>query len=197
MAETIDARGLKCPEPAIRTGQALRDQDEITVIVDDAASVENIRGAVKKRGFTVDVEERGNDYHLRITRMEGASVSGMVSDIECLPRGDTVVFLPSDRVGEGNDELGGVLTKAMIYSLTQVEPRPDAMILMNAGVKLAVEGSELLEDLNILVDNGMRLLVCGTCLDYFGIKEKLEVGEVSNAYTISETMLEAGKVIRL
>jgi len=197
MTEIIDSRGLECPEPAIRTGKALKEFDEIIVIVDNRASVQNISGAVTRRGFEVSVEERGKDFYLHITRKEGASLAGLEAEMARLPQGDTVVFLPSDQVGRGNDELGGILTKAMLYSLTQVEPKPDTMILMNSGVKLAVEGSEVLDDLGSLVESGMTLLVCGTCLDYFEIKDQQRVGEVSNAYTITETMLEAGKVIRL
>jgi selenium metabolism protein YedF len=197
MTETIDARGLACPEPAIRTGKALRDHDEIVVIVDNSASVQNIRGAVIKRGFDVHVDQQGDDFHLTIIRKEGANAEGMEREMYCLPQGETVVFLPADTIGRGNDELGGILAKGIIYSLTQVDPKPDTLILMNSGVKLAVAGSDLLDDLVSLTAGGMRLLVCGTCLDYFGIKDDLKVGEVSNAYTIMETMLEAGKVIRL
>ncbi len=197
MAEIIDARGLDCPEPAIRTGRALRDKDEITVIVDNQASVQNISGAVSRRGFEVGVEEKEGDFYLHILRREGATEAGMEAEFMPAQVGETVIFLPSDRIGEGSEELGYVLSKAVLYSLTQVDPKPDCLILMNSGVKFAVDGSEVLDDLGILVDSGMRLMVCGTCLDYFEIKDKLVIGEVSNAYTISETMLEAGKVIRL
>jgi selenium metabolism protein YedF len=199
MVFTVDARGLECPEPAIRTGQALKDQDEILVIVDDKESVENIKGAVEKRGYQVHAKEKGNDYYLTITRGTGGGAHDVtdIGNANTMPIGDTVIFLPSDKIGEGNDELGGVLTKAIIYSLTQVEPKPDTMILMNGGVTLAVDGSDVLDDLTKLVEGGMGLLVCGTCLDYYEIKDKLAVGSVSNAYTIIETMLEAGKVIRL
>lgn len=197
MTETIDARGLECPEPAIQTGKALRDHDTIIVIVDNPASVQNIQGAVMKRGFAVEVEQEGDDFHLHIVRKEGATTDGLEDDLARLSSGETVVFLPADTIGRGNDELGSILIKGIIYSLTQVEPKPDTLILMNSGVKLAVEDSDLLEDLHSLTASGMRVLVCGTCLDYFGLKEKLATGEVSNAYTIMETLLEAEKVIRL
>ena len=196
MSKTIDARGLECPEPAIQTGNAIRDHDEITVIVDDEASVQNITSAVERRGFEVTVDQQGKDYYLTVVRKPEARVEGDDVGSLAMRGGDTVIFIPSDRIGQGDEELGRILSKAIIYSLTQVEPKPDTLILMNGGVKFAVEGSEVLDDLKTLVKGGMTLLVCGTCLDFFGIKEKLAVGGVSNAYTIAETMLEAGKVIR-
>lgn len=197
MAETIDARGLKCPEPAIRTGQALKEFDDIIVIVDDRTAIQNISGAVKKRGYEVSVRQDGEDFYLHVTRTENASPEGIETDLSCFPAGETVVFFASDKVGQGDDELGAILTRAMVYSFTQVDPLPDVMIFMNSGVKLTVPDSEVLDDLQKLADAGVRIIVCGTCLDYFELKEKLAVGEISNAYTIAETMLEAAKIIRL
>lgn len=197
MTETIDARGLKCPEPAIRTGQALKEFNDVIVIVDDRTAIQNISGAVKKRGYEVSVRQDGEDYYLHVTRTGSATPEGIETDISCAPLGETVIFIASDKVGQGDDGLGAILTRAMVYSFTQVDPLPDAMIFMNSGVKLTIPDSEVLDDLIKLSDAGVKIVVCGTCLDYFGIKEKLAVGEVSNAYTIAEIMLEAAKVIRL
>jgi selenium metabolism protein YedF len=199
VSETLDLRGLKCPEPAIRTGRALRDTEELYVLVDDEEAVQNISRGVKKRGFGLEVDEAEGAFRLHITRDAEADMDNIELELSCeLPgaAGGAVVFFPSDAVGNGDDELGRILTKSIIYSLLEVEPAPETMVFMNSGVKLAIEGSESLDDLKALNDRGVEILVCGTCLDYLGLKEKLAVGEVSNAYTISETLLGAGKVVR-
>ena len=199
MANIIDARGLKCPEPAIRTGRALKEYDEITVIVDDKTAITNISRGVKKRGYEVNVKEEGKDFYLDIKKGENALEKNLQPendfDFTC-ENGEIVVFFASDKIGSGDDELGGILTRSIIYSFTEVEPKPTTMIFMNNGVKLAIENSEVLDDLIKLNKMGVDILVCGTCLDYFGLKDKLAIGEISNAYTISETLLEAGKVVK-
>jgi selenium metabolism protein YedF len=195
MTEELDLRGLKCPEPAIRTGKALRNVTELTVIVDDPEAVQNISRGVKKRGYEIDVEQKGDDHHLNIRKVEGAMDGEAAFDLSSAI-GPTVAFFPADTIGRGDDELGKILVKSIIYSFLEVEPKPDTIIFMNSGVKLAVKGSGSLEDLGKLAEQGTVILVCGTCLDYFGLKEDLEVGEVSNAYTIAETLLEAGNVVR-
>ncbi len=201
MTETLDLRGLKCPEPAIRTGKALRDAKELFVLVDDEEAVQNISRGVKKRGFGLEVDEAEGAYRLHITRDPEANMDNIELDLSCDipgagPVAGAVVFFPSDAVGRGDDELGRILARSIIYSLLEVEPKPETIIFMNSGVRLALEGSESLDDLKALHDRGVEILVCGTCLDYLGLKEKLALGEVSNAYTISETLLGAGKVVR-
>ena len=195
MSEKLDLRGLKCPEPAIRTGKALRDADELTIIVDDPTAPGNISRGVKNRGYDIDVRKDGKDYYLHIRKGVDTKEGEVEFDPYCA-LGPTVLFFPANTIGRGDDELGSILIKSIIYSLTEAELKPSSIIFMNSGVKLTVEGSEALEDLLKLRDEGIEILVCGTCLDYFGLKEKLAVGDISNAYTITETLMDAGKVIR-
>jgi selenium metabolism protein YedF len=109
----------------------------------------------------------------------------------------TVVAISSNAMGRGDDELGQVLLRTYLHTLGEVTPRPDAIIFFNSGVTLAVEGSQALDDLRGLADHGVQILLCGTCVGYFGLKEKVAVGEISNMYAISEAMLRAAKVINL
>ena len=111
--------------------------------------------------------------------------------------GPLVLVAPGETMGRGDDELGGILIRGFFHALGQTEPRPNTVIFFNSGVKLAVEGSPVLEDLRALCDEGIELLACGTCLGHFGLKDKVAVGEVSNMYTIAETLLRAGKVVYL
>jgi selenium metabolism protein YedF len=111
--------------------------------------------------------------------------------------GQTVLAVSSDTMGRGDDDLGRLLLRNHLHVLCEVTPRPDVIVFLNSGVRLAVEGSPALDDLRALEGEGVRLLLCGTCLGHFELKEQVAVGEVSNMYAISETMLRAAKVINL
>jgi selenium metabolism protein YedF len=100
-------------------------------------------------------------------------------------------------MGRGEDVLGGVLMKSFLHTLTQTTPMPDIMILFNTGVRLAVKGSEVLDDLDVLMKAGVKILACGTCLNYLSLKEELAIGEVSNMYDIAQTMLTAGRIVQV
>ena len=100
-------------------------------------------------------------------------------------------------MGRGEPELGQILVRGFFHTLGEIEPLPGTIIFFNGGVRLVVEGSPVLEDLLSLRDKGIEILACGTCLDYFGLKERIAVGEVSNMYTIAETLLRAGRVVSL
>ena len=111
-------------------------------------------------------------------------------------RDNTVVVISSDRMGEGNDELGKVLIKGFIYAITQLETLPKTVIFYNGGATIPVEGSVSLEDLKNLEAQGVEIITCGTCLDYYNLKEKLAVGSVTNMYTIVEKMSKASCIIK-
>jgi selenium metabolism protein YedF len=111
--------------------------------------------------------------------------------------GAIVLAVSSDTMGRGDDDLGGLLLRNHLHVLCEVTPRPDVIVFLNSGVRLAVEGSPALDDLRTLAGLGVRMLLCGTCLTHFELKEQVAVGEVSNMYAISETMLRAAKVINL
>lgn len=106
-----------------------------------------------------------------------------------------VVFINSDRIGEGDDDLGRKLMGSFLYSLARTEPRPDVIGLMNGGVRLACEGSATLDDLRLLADDGVRVYSCGTCLDWFGLRESLAVGEVGTMNDAAALFMEADSVV--
>ena len=108
----------------------------------------------------------------------------------------TIVVVSSDRMGSGNDELGKVLIKGFIFAVTQLDKLPKTMLFYNGGATLTTEGSDSLEDLKSLEAQGVEILTCGTCLDYYGLKDKLAVGSVTNMYSIVETMANAEKILR-
>jgi len=202
MKKTVDARGLPCPQPVVLTLRAITDAAEVTTIVDNQAAVENVSRLARSQGCSVEVAEKEDGIHLSIKR-EGAPAEPAVTGhaVACsasaAPAGPIVVFVPSDCFGRGPAELGERLMGALFNSLLEVSPKPKMIIFINSGVKLVVDGSRALEDIRALAAQGIEILVCGTCLGYFELTERLAVGRVSNMYDIATVLLEAGKIVDL
>ena len=198
MTNMVDCRGLACPQPVIRTKKALSESEQVTTIVDNETAVTNVSRMAEKEGYAVAVEKREDGIYLSLRKetrtVKTAAAPGTATDGTT---GPTVVIIPSDGIGRGDEELGGILIRSFLHTLNEVEPLPDTIIFLNAGVKLTVEGSPVLEDLEALGKRGVGILACGTCLGHFGLKDKLAVGEVSNMYSIAETLLAAGNVVAL
>ena len=190
MAKVVDARGLSCPQPVILTRKALEEAEEVTVIVDNPVAKENVKRMGESQGCEVRVEECGDGIylHFKRRRSEPLEVPEVARDLR-------VVVLCSEGMGRGEDELGKLLMRAFLHTLSEIRPGPRRIVLFNTGVKLAVEGSEVLGDLRALEEKGVEILVCGTCLDYFGLKEKVAVGRISNMYEIAETLLSASGLV--
>jgi len=106
-----------------------------------------------------------------------------------------VILITADQIGMGNEELGKVLMKSFLFTLSETNLKPETIMFMNSGVKLTVEGSPVLESLDKLEKEGVNILVCGTCLNYFELKDKLKKGKISNMYEIVEQMLKSGQLI--
>ena len=198
---TVNAMGDNCPIPVVKTKkamQALTGPETIEVLVDNEIAVQNVTKMASSAGGAVSSEKLG-DAQFKITiQMEGAAAQDAAEDVVCAPdaRDNTVVVVSSDRMGIGNDELGKVLMKGFIFAVTQLDTLPKTMLFYNGGATLTAEGSDSLEDLKSLEAQGVEIMTCGTCLDYYGLKEKLAVGSVTNMYSIVETMAKAGKIIR-
>lgn len=198
---TVNAMGDNCPIPVIKTKkamQALTGPENIEVLVDNEIAVQNVTKMAESAGGQVSSEKLGDAQFKVMIRMNGAPAAAAEGEESCVPdlRGNTVVVVSSDRMGNGNDELGKVLIKGFIFAVTQLDTLPKKMVFYNGGATLTAEGSDSLEDLKSLEAQGVEIMTCGTCLDYYGLKEKLAVGSVTNMYSIVETMAEAGKIIK-
>ncbi len=202
MSQTVDARGLACPQPVVLTLKAMASADQVTTIVDNKAAVENVTRLARSKGFSVEVAEKPEGFHLILTR-EGAppELAGAEHVVVCPTAGGgtgpLVVFVPSDCLGRGPTELGERLMSAFFHAQLELTTKPSTIVFMNSGVKLVVEGSRALEDIRALERQGIEILACGTCLSYFELTEKLAVGKVSNMYDIATALLEAGRVVEL
>ena len=195
---TVNAMGDNCPIPVIKTKkamQALTGPETIEVLVDNEIAVQNVTKLAKEQGGEVSSEKLGEKEYKVTIKMQG--VPAVDAEVVCTPdqKGDLIVVVSSDRMGTGNDELGKVLIKGFIYAVTQLDTLPK-MLFYNGGATLTTEGSDSIEDLKSLEAQGVEILTCGTCLDYYHLKDKLVVGGVTNMYSIVESMAEAGKIIR-
>ncbi len=203
MSTEIDARGLACPQPVIATKKALDAivAGVVTVIVDNPVAKENVMKFAAANGCGVSVEEAGGHYRIRITKdapagADAASAGGADAPAAGRPAGNTVYLITRDTFGHGSADLGAILMKSFLYTLTESEPLPSALLFVNGGIRLTVAGSPVLDHLAALNARGVKVLSCGTCLDFFGLKSKLAVGGVTNMYTIVAE-LAAGKVVTI
>jgi len=187
----IDARGLQCPQPVIMAKKALEEIEsgEIVAIVDNATAKENVSRLAANMNCPYEVEEKEGCYYIRIKKVG--------ETIEKAEANDFVIVITSDRLGAGDDQLGQLLMKTYTYTLNETKPYPKAVLFMNSGVKLVVEGSDALENIQKLAEKNVEIISCGTCLDFYNIKDKLKAGIVGNMYTIVEYMNRASKVINI
>lgn len=202
MAETIDARGLACPVPVVRTREALRRGAlDLEVLVDNPTARDNVSRFAASQGCAVEVVEEGDCFRIVISRTgetaEGAPGAAAACDASDASGERKVVVLSSDIMGRGDEELGRVLIKAFLNTLAESDTLPWRVVLFNRGVLLAVEGAETVQALVNLSSTGVEILVCGTCLDFFGLKEKVAVGTVSNMYEILSSMLAASNSVTI
>jgi selenium metabolism protein YedF len=187
--KTIDCRGQACPQPVINTKQALAGAaGPILVIVDNQGSCINVQRFAESQGARVSVAEQGGEFHLTIQ-------PGCVA-CEVTANKNIAVYVSSETMGSGDDDLGVTLMAAFLDTLSQFRGEISHAIFVNGGARLAVEGSPVLEQIRQLEELGVQILVCGTCLNHFGIKDKLAAGAVSNMYSIIEALSQAGKIIR-
>ncbi|MGB7604008.1 MAG: sulfurtransferase-like selenium metabolism protein YedF [Lutisporaceae bacterium] len=189
--DNIDARGLKCPQPVILTKRALEEitSGEILTIVDNVTARENLARLALNLNCQHEVEEKEGCYYVKIKKV-GESIKKEIND-------DFIIVITTDKLGAGDAELGQLLMKTYIYTLNETKPYPKAIIFLNSGVKLVVEGVDTLENIQKLQEKGIEIISCGTCLDFYQLKDKLKVGIVGNMYTIVEYMHTAAKVINI
>ena len=198
MNKIVDARGMACPLPVVKANQALAGMADgiLEVHVDNAVAVENVKRMAQQKGLTPTVTEAGEKHFVVIMEVNGA-VAAEETPITCQPKGnDYVVAVDTDVMGRGDENLGRTLMKGFLFALSQLENLPKTILFYNGGAKLTVEGSDSLEDLHGMAQRGVEILTCGTCLNFYGLTEKLAVGGVTNMYTIVEKLTSAGKVMK-
>ena len=198
----IDALGQPCPIPVVKAKRALQEfpkGGEVQIAVDNPIACENLAKMAAGFGYGYSMERKGDSRFLvTLTSDDGVTAEAPLCCVPAVSSGeDLVVSIGQNTMGKGSDELGAILIKGFVFSLTQLTPPPKAVLLFNSGIHLAVEGANTVEDLRTLSDLGTLIRICGTCADYYNVTDSLAVGEVTNMYGIVETLAAATSVINL
>lgn len=187
----VDAIGQVCPVPIIMTKNALKEIEEgkVEVSVDNKISLQNLEKLSQEMGYSYDTQVSGEIFRIVINKAKEN-----ISLVES--KDNTVVVIDSLHMGQGDHELGKILMKGFIYTLTEYDSLPKTILLYNEGVKLATSDSESLNDLLLLETRGVEILACGTCLNFYHLTEELKAGTITNMYTILDRQMKATKVIK-
>ena len=198
MKKVIDAKGKACPMPVIMAKKEIDTGVKFFDIeVDNKIAVENLKKLANSQGFTTTIEE--NDSNFKVNFSNGCEeCEEVLAKVEGKkPLGNWSIFINKEIIGAGNEELGQSLMKMFIYTISEGEDLPKSILFMNGGVKVPSLNEQGIEHLKVLQDKGVELLVCGACLNFYGLEDKLEVGKISNMYEITNAMKEASKVITI
>ena len=202
MEKIIDCRGLACPLPVVnakKAAEAMNPGDVLTVLVDNEIAVQNLSRFAEHKGFGVSAQKKGEKEYAVIMSISGEVVESKEEEVACVMdsrRKGMLVVLSGNVMGTGDAKLGTSLMKAFVFALTKQDQLPDTILCYNTGAYLTCEGADTLEDLKLLESEGVTILTCGTCLDFYGLKEKLAVGGVTNMYDIVERMENAAQIIK-
>lgn len=202
MSKLVDAKGQRCPVPVLMTKKVMASgETAFTVEVDDPTAVENLKRLAGNQGFTVTVRDLAGGAHaLDFLRDGEAAPTQTACELAAdspLPGLGWSVFVGRDIVGAGDRELGTNLMRMFFYTLAEDDDLPASILFMNDGVKLPTLDQQVADHLKTLADRGVEILVCGTCLNFYGLGDQLKVGTVSNMYDIVSKMRTAAKVITL
>ena len=202
MEKIVDCKGMACPLPVVNAKKAaeeLNSGDVLTVLVDNEIAVQNLTRFAEHKGFGVSAEKKSDKEYAVIMTVSGAAAESREEEVACVMdsrRKGMLVVLSANTMGAGDARLGTSLMKAFVFALTKQDQLPDTILCYNTGACLTCEGADTLEDLKLLESEGVTVLTCGTCLDFYGLKEKLAVGGVTNMYDIVERMENAAQIIK-
>ena len=208
MQKEIDARGELCPKPVLLTKKELDNKDvkSIVTIVDNKVARDNVVKLIGSYGLGCIIDQKENDFYIYITKEDTNSLEKIAvrqpQKIESQMTiqdtfKDLMIVIGSDKLGNGEEALGKILMKSYIYTVKETLPWPKTIAFLNSGVNLTVEYSPVLDDLKAMEKEGVEIISCGTCLDYYSVKHKLQVGEIGNMYTIYEKMRNSDNTINI
>lgn len=201
----INAFGKPCPMPLVMAKKEIdAGCKDLTIAVDNDTAVKNLSRLGAKTGLAVTVAKIEGGWQVSLSEDESGAnqAADTLADLDTMATTTAgsgyAVFVGKDHVGEGDPTLGYNLMKMALYTLSESDVAPVSLLFMNSGVKLAASDEpQIIESIEALIDKGTEVLVCGTCLDFYHIKDDHKVGDISNMYDILERMQEASKVISL
>lgn len=195
----IDCRGLACPAPVLNAKKAIENEglNEITIIVDNDAAVQNVSRFLGTQNFEVSVQRDGNDLLIKGNKTEKANTDTTIVEETDKDVRKIMVMVTTDKIGHGDDDLGEKLMSSFLKTLNEMGDDLWRLVFLNSGVKLTIEGADTLSDLKSLEEEGIHILVCGTCLTHFNLLDKKQVGETTNMLDIVTAMQLADNVITI
>ena len=202
MEKFVDARGMACPLPVVnakKAAEALAPGDTLIVRVDNEIAVQNLQRFAAHMGYSAGGEKQSEKDYTVTMHIGGEAEDQHQPETACTPdtrKKGLLVVLSANTMGTGDETLGKALMKAFVFALTKQDVLPETVLCYNTGAYLTSEGADTLEDLKLLESEGVTILTCGTCLDYYGLKDKLAVGGVTNMYDIVERMEAAAAIVR-
>lgn len=200
MEKMLDARGMACPLPVVnakKAAESLHPGDTLIVRVDNEIAVQNLQRFAQHMSFAA-AGEKVSDSEFTVTMAIGGEAKAepeIACNLDTRKKGMLVV-LSGNTMGSGDERLGKALMKAFVFALTKQDVLPETILCYNTGAYLTTEGADTLEDLKLLESEGVTVLTCGTCLDFYGLKEKLAVGGITNMYEIVQRMESAQTIVR-
>lgn len=197
--EELDFRNMNCPLPVVNTKKYFDGiaKGEATILLDNETAFNNVSRFASSNNLKIDYKFENKVYYLHITKSESEAKDDSASIDKCTVNGLFTIVIGSDKLGSGEEKLGNILMKSYMFALSESSKIPTDMLFLNSGVKLTIKDSDVIESIKSLEKKGVRIKVCGTCLDYYKIIDKVDVGEVSNMYSIVETMNSSDKIINL
>lgn len=184
---TVDVRGSLCPKPVIETKKVsdANPSSVIITIVDNEVSRDNVEKFGKSRDYGVDIRQDGKDFYLTMT----PNANPVAEICEPMSYGNRVILMTKDYLGEGSEELGRNLMKTFWVCMLEADVKPSKIYFINSSVKMVINDSVHLENIKKLADLGVEIAACGICLDFYGVKEELGVGSITNMYAITDSIL--------
>ena len=200
--KTIDAKGKACPLPVVMAKKEMESGTvNFDIVVDNIIAVNNIEKLVKTKGASMTYKEDSGAFIVSISATESENCPEcevIINEVASVnAKGNWTLFVSKEFMGTGDDVLGKKLIDMFLYTLTQTDDLPKNIIFINGGVKVPSNDEQAIEHLNVLKGMGVRIVVCGTCLNFFGLENELKVGEISNMYEITELLQTSPKVITL
>lgn len=195
MIHKIDAKGLACPQPVVLTKNSMKEFSSIEIIVDNETAVENIKRLASSTGWSFELTLSGGNFIINIKSDKHRTDDAKQETSSSCANDSTTIVFSSNKMGQGDDELGAILMKAFIHTILSLEALPSTLIFYNSGVLLAAEDSGAADDLQYLHDKGVEILICGTCVNFYNIGDKIKTGTLSNMYDILNTMNRAYRII--
>lgn len=195
----VDALGKACPLPVIETRKALKEHEVVETLVDNEIATQNLAKMAKQLGCQYEMKQDGPAHYTVIITREGAAPlpeETTEPEYTCNASDEYIVVINSPMMGVGDEKFGRNLLKTFIYTLSEQDVLPKRVVFYNGGVPLVTKDSESLEDLQTLAAKGVEIYACGACLNFYGLTEKVAVGEITNMYRIIEMMRTANRIVR-